>query len=228
MASSNNPIKTNFVVLSGPRTGSSAIRLWLNSHSQIRCHDEVLHKTLDTPDAIKYFAQASFPNIDYDETNLGYTDNQETQHLLHAYLTNLYLNPKHSSPWSHFDERRKTYSHNNTFYSERAVGFKLMYYLLDSRLLRQWLSNNTVKILHLTRDNILKQYLSYLTAKESNLYHSVSETTKTKVTVETSNLINVLDYLSKGTEKFHRQFDNENYLRINYENFCEQPQALWH
>lgn len=218
--------KTNFIILCGPRTGSSAIRLWLNSHAQIRCHDEVLHKNLDTPDGINHYTQVHFPNIDYAEAGLQYADNPQANQLLDAYLTSLYTNPKHSAPWGHFDDRRKLFNTNQTFHSEGAVGFKFMYYLLHSQFLKQWIKSDSVKILHLTRDNTVKQCLSYLVAKESSLYHSEHETSNTKLTINTTDFRNMLDYLADGTGDIHQQYSGKNYLRFTYESFCAQPEIL--
>lgn len=222
----SNKDKTNFIVLSGPRTGSSAFRLWLNNHELIRCHDEVLLKKIDTPDAIRHYMREHFHEVDFDEENISFANTPELNQLLNLYLKSLYTNPEHSGPWVHFDKRRVKYIKNKNFYHEQAVGFKCMYYLLDNPFITQWLRRGEVKILHLSRENKLKQYISYLVAKDTNLYHSEEEGITTKINVKTESLIDMLNRLEDGTEKIHNYFNGENYTRISYEDFLKNKKIL--
>lgn len=218
-------MKTPFVILAGPRSGSTAFRMWLNSHPLIRCHDEVLLKRSDSPDAIAAFYRDKAYSMSFEARALAFPDTPETSKLLGDFLASLYQDPAHPAPWKRLDNIQE--SQPNTGHStEKAVGFKFMYYLLDNPFLAQWLSINNVRIIHLIRENMLKQYFSYLAYRQRDIAHSEAEVDAVRLTVDTGSLLQTLSMLSKQRDQIRRRFNGTNCIEVSYESFCRQPETL--
>ena len=127
-----------FIVLCGPRTGSTLLTTALDSHPDIVCFNEVFNFTL--------------PNIDYAVT--GY-DGWDTDALAlrkddHAAFMERYLFGDHPP-------------------SVRAVGFKFMYdhFWEFPGLIETLQAVSALRIIHLTRRNGLRAFLSYRLASAS-------------------------------------------------------------
>ena len=218
-------MKTHFVILSGPRSGSTAFRLWLNSHPLIRCHDEVLLTQEEAVDAITPFFRARGYTFPYDNQSLALPNNPDIGRLLTDFIDSLYSNPQHPAPWGRLDLkliRRPIDGYD----AEQAVGFKFMYYLLDNQLLGKWLDSGRVRIVHLVRDNLLKQYLSYMASKQRNLAHSESAVNSIRLTVDTGTLLQALTFLANGRQKIINRFNVAHCLQVSYEAFCNTPDDL--
>jgi len=217
--------KTRFVVLAGPRTGSTAFVLWLNSHARIRCHGEVLLKRVISLDAITHFVEKSQQGYRFDREELAYPNDAGTRRLLHDFLTSLFTNPGHCAPWRSL-VGRPDFHPIREFAMEQAVGFKLPYYLLDNRYLGNWLAGDTVNIIHLVRKNVLKQYVSYLAAKQRGLHHSESGVEPVKVMLDTQGLLQMLGRLREQQTSWEKHFAGSGYTKVTYEDFCGRTNEL--
>lgn len=218
-------MKTRFVILAGPRTGSTAVRLWLNSHPAIRCHDEVLLKASMVPDAIRQFVTAGDYPCEYNGKTLEFPNDPCTSRLLRDFLEHLYSHPDHAAPWTSW-QTRKAPRINDKFEREQAVGFKFMYYLLENRYLSEWIDGGAVRIIHLVRENVLKQFVSYLAAKQRNVHHSDTPVEAIRVHVDTGAIAQTLGELEQRRLLLELRFRGTNCLRITYEQFCEAPTKL--
>ena len=237
--------KTRFVILSLQRSGSTALSFYLNSHPQIRCHSEVLLKSAGSADAISHFfdhvytGQATAGNTvkgqatvdknvlleSYDRDALGHPDNAFTTGLLSAFLSSLYYNPGHPLPWTTLDNAG-TLHRNETFDSEKAVGFKLMYYELSNASLNQWLMSEPIKIIHMVRENVLRILLSHWVAKKRNVWHTESRLDPVSIHVDPGEIIPMLDELVKMQQHMDEKFPAPKALRVTYEEFCRSPENL--
>lgn len=218
-------MKTHFVILAGPRSGSTAFRLWINSHPLIRCHDEVLLRRLESADAISTFYYDKGYSFPFDSQALAFPNSTETSRLLTDFINSLYSNPQHPAPWGNLDAIPERSIIRN-YDMEQAIGFKFMYYLLDNQLLGNWLSSGNVRIVHLVRDNLLKQYLSYLAFKKRGLAHSEAMVGTIRLTVDTGTLLQTLSFLSNKRQQILQRFKGDHCLQVSYESFCDEPEVL--
>ena len=130
--------KTKFIITCAPRTGSTMLRMMLNSHPEIVCHGEAI--TLKRP-----------PNLgkkyqDY----IGKTSQELAQIRAENPVNFLY-----------------SYIWNKEYYkaNSKAVGLKLKYRQLQEEfkeVFQAILEDKEIRIIHLTRRNLLKRYLSNL------------------------------------------------------------------
>jgi hypothetical protein len=222
-------LKTRFIILTTPRSGSTAFRLWLNSHRFIRCHDEVLLKRLDALDSIHHFVQSTRryedKNSSYERNVLGYPNDRFSTMLLHDFLDELFNNRETCGPWD-TPGNMQDYHPIVNFDEEKAVGIKLMSYSLDNHFLNYWIKSNSVRIIHLVRGNILKQYVSSVAAQKRRLWFSdrIHEPVRVSIDPDTAK-----DFLQK-MEALHTgipgRFPDNPYTRISYEAFCGRPDKL--
>ena len=216
-------MKTRFVILSSPRSGSSLFRLWLNSHRYIRCHGEVLLKASEGLDAIhEYFMRNSLQasaGCTYSKSSLDYPDDDFHNKLLEDYLEDLYTNRDRCGPWT-TQENMTQFLRINDFDAEMAVGFKFMAYLLDNRFLKKWLATGTIHIIHLVRENSLKQLVSSVVASKRKVWHSSTEMDVVKVTLNPRMVLTFLQRMAAMNSTIERVFASCPYLKVGYEEFC--------
>lgn len=116
-----------FVIITAGRTGSTRLRLLLDSHPEVRCHGEVFGTNLSSiaaPDTPEWGAAAA---------------------------------ARESAP--------ATFLHERVFAPSavQAVGFKVLYHHLTERwptVLQSLAADPTIRIIHLTRRDGLKRFLS--------------------------------------------------------------------
>jgi hypothetical protein len=105
----------------------------------------------------------------------------------------------------------------------KAVGFKLM--LNQSNpLLKRYFDERAVKIIVLTRENILKTLLSRETAKRRNVFHLKGDQRQfEKITLDCGDLVARLDKIGKENEQL-RGFTDGEALQVTYEQVLENGQ----
>ena len=176
-------------------------------------------------DAITTFYHDRGCSFPFDSQTLPFRNNPETSRLLVDFVNSLYFNPQHPAPWRHLDaipERSIIESYD----SEQAIGFKFMYYLIENQPLGGWLSSGNVRIVHLVRDNLLKQYPSYLAFKKRGLAHSEAMVGKICLAVDTGTLLQTLTFLSDKRQQILQRFKGGHCLQVSYESFCDEPEVL--
>src|SRR5690606_1926752 len=227
-----NTSKKKFVLLSNQRSGSTAFRLLLNSHNQIRCHDEVLLKESGAKDAIGYFVEQNnltqqyqkkdyhgdskwrkkwlYPRVKWNNS-LVHANNKFTTQLIKNFLESLFNNPDHSAPWESV-KSWNNFHQNGKLDSEKAIGFKLMYYELDNQFIRNWLKENNVSIIHLVRRNKLERILSTNLAKARQSWHSENKSEQIRIHLDTRFLLSQLADEVDETDAWSAYFDSYNTL----------------
>lgn len=221
--------KAKFIVLSTPRSGSTVFRLWLNSHKNIRCHDEVLLKRLVALDSIHHFVkQNKYDEVNgstYNRNTPDYPNDKVTTLLLREFFEDLFNNKDHCAPWNTPGNMQDHHS-ITSFNEEKAIGFKLMYYSLDNYFLNQWLTSGSVRIIHLVRENILKQYISSIVAKKRKIWFSDKKHDPIKVTVDPDTVRIFISRLEKMHSAIKNRFAGNPYMQVSYESFCMNPHTL--
>ena len=96
---------TQAVLLTTQRSGSTFIRLWLNSHPNVRCHSEVFHRLYYAADGFKHYCESrKFRRWAYHF--LGPKKKSTNRYnialniLVKQFLNELYYNPNFSAPWT--------------------------------------------------------------------------------------------------------------------------------
>ena len=221
--------RVKFVVLASPRSGSTVFRLWLNSHRNIRCHDEVLAKKLDAQDSIHhYFKHVRGKDANqgaYDRDVLGHPNDAYTVNLLRGFLDDLFNNRDRCDAWTtpaNIDD----FHPMTNFDGMTAVGFKLMTYSLDNHFLNQWLSGERIRIIHLVRENSLKQLISSQVAKKRKVWFSDKQHEPTTINLDVAALTPFLARIEQMNAGIQNRFSGQEYTRVTYEEFCSAPGEL--
>jgi LPS sulfotransferase NodH len=169
---------TPFIILCEPRTGSTLLHTYLNSHPRIWSYGEVLrerqgkHKSLRLEELV-FKSHASFI---------------------------------------------------------KAVGLKLFYfYAVDpayASIFREIIKRKDIKIIHLTREDRLSQFVSLKLAESSSTWSSTRKKEGQKKII-----VNVKGYLAfaknskKQEQSFDRLFHQHELLKLSYEELNQNPQT---
>jgi len=216
-----------FVIVTGGRTGSTALCEWLNSNEKVRCHMEVfIRKHYYDPDGFWYYCNKSKNHKWVYKVLLNprvgrYPMNFFSHVYVENYLNELLNNPNFSAPYTKVEERKK-YIPNDHFHQENLVGFKVTYGSLNGNSgLRKWIHKNPCKIIHLTRSNILKMIASWRLANKTKVHHSLHRNRNCKVIINTDTIISEMErHLNNITKARNRLLNGNNpVLEIDYESF---------
>jgi LPS sulfotransferase NodH len=204
-----------FIILTTQRSGSTFFRLYLNSHENIRCHDEVFLRS--------YGAKDGWNNFIKDKNNLN-NDKTELK-IVYDYLESLFYNKNHSAPWTDIDSWNDYLPQAKE--NVQAVGFKFMYdQFQEHPYIEEWLKKEQIKIIHFYRKNKLKMELSRLSAQKSGIYHSQKTIARQKHQVDTTKIVNNINKYNQIEEDFKLRYQDNDYLEIDYETFLEDPETI--
>lgn len=201
------PDKVRFCIVGTQRTGTTFLRTSLDSHPSILCAGEL-------------FLGRAWP--------IGILQNQEKlfkggywQHARHGFFNTFE---------SLLQRKRSIYRFLDGFYDQdgfNAVGFKLMLSQLNSHIsLTTYLRQRSIKILHLTRNNVLATLISRARARHTGTYHlSKIETdhanVRSLVYLDEVSLLHRLRQVKDENRALRALFSNSPlYLNISYEDFC--------
>lgn len=189
-----------FVIITLPRSGSTVLVKTLDNHPQIFCAGELFyfHGKI-------YHTECQFPfwKIKILGNKINYLINFPNVVLrLRRFMNNFY---------------------NNQETGYNAVGFKMMYqHILYMPGIMRYLEKNQVKIILLTRKNILRNVLSDMKARESGVYHNETgsdQHASKKLHVD----LRLLSAKMKETEKWANKLESiaagKNCLKIDYADF---------
>jgi LPS sulfotransferase NodH len=219
---------TKFVLLTTQRSGSTFIRLWLNSHPSVRCYGEIFLRTYPAVDGFKHYCEANiFRRILYHTLCEPYftrsSYNFVSKKLIRKFLNELYYNPCFTAPWTDISTW-ENYQSRQKSNIERAIGFQLMYsQLRDYEYLKKWIISNNISVVHLIRKNLLKLYLSRLVAQKSGIYHSFEKSGNVrpfqKVFVDSKNILPRMNNILKEREEIRNIFSGNASVEFSYEDF---------
>jgi LPS sulfotransferase NodH len=142
-------MSTEFVVLGAPRTGSTLLVRTLNSLEGVRCHGELLG-----PDKVRGYEDG------FDLVNASQSERKEREQRL--------LQERQSDPLAFI---QKALAGSNT-----ATGLKIIYtqFLTPGwrDVVEYLLTTAEIKFIHLTRQNLLRRYVSEQIAHAGGPIHS--------------------------------------------------------
>ncbi|MHA1381530.1 MAG: sulfotransferase domain-containing protein [Candidatus Helarchaeota archaeon] len=223
-----------FVILSTQRSGTSFLRLYLNSHPQIRCHGEIFLR--------KYGAKDGFP--EYCKTSFGRRllySLRINELLLDGFFNEFFYNSSFSGPWTSMYNWHE-YQPRTKLQQEKAVGFKLMYNQIEPDslrykklpipvkliyrrintipILKNYLILNNFNIMHLIRKNPIRIEVSKLISRKTGVHHVVAkQNIVVKVFVDPTTIVSKCQNILDEQDKYRKYFAKNPYLEISYEEF---------
>jgi len=187
-----------FIVFTNPRSGSSLMVGTLRKHPQIVGFGELFHGP--SPG----FGVEGYENCRDKFTILR---NKYPVELLERYVFSSYRD------------------------DIRAVGFKLFPHHIDNdrfECLWQWLEGKReIKIIYLTRQNLLARYTSYLIARKDERFSIASESQRTRITI-TINPEECLVEFRKNmyfNEKIRKCLKHHEVIELTYEELAGDPHS---
>jgi len=213
-----------FVVLTSGRTGSTFVRLWLDSHPSIRSHGEVflraygamdgfMHYCRSSPARRIVFAVAGHRRLSRRSWNLP------LRTLTRGFLRRLLYDPEHSAPWTDM-ETWNDYQPRSHDAPEETVGFKLGYsHLRDFSYIGTWLERESVGIVHLVREDPLAQLVSRRTAMARGVFHSTGRVDRVTVELDPDQVLSTLRRMTVARASMSHRFSGPRFLEISYEGF---------
>lgn len=217
---------TKFVLLTTQRSGSTFIRICLNSHPNVRCHSEIFFRNYPAADGFKSHCEANrcLRLIYYTLANRRFSRlsyNFVLKWIIERYLHQLYCNPTFSAPWTDMTtDAWIAYQPRYSTALENSVGFQLMYGQLSYyRALQAWITNRNLNIIHLIRQNALKKLLSGIVAKKTGQFHFARNGSKQKVFLNPKTIVTQLDKIVSLRKEMKKKFPGNPYLEITYERF---------
>lgn len=199
-----------FVIIGSQRTGSTLLRMKLNSLLSIRCHGEVFLGKYNAADGFKNFLYNSkffrfYFTILTNKLGKYLVPKFVLSNILFDFLDYLFNDVRCSDAFQDFADSHKFLTNVN-FNSQEAVGFKLMYdQLKNFPSIENYLKKNEVKIIHLVRRNKLDQYVSKLKMRKTKVAHSID--LKSKDVIKVDVLLNSFDKFLKKEQKDENSID---------------------
>lgn len=218
---------TKVILLTTWRSGSTFIRVWLNSHKTNRIHSEIFLRHYKASDGFKAHCEAEgirrclssiFGNSRLTKSKYNFVMNN----IVAGFLDELFYSPTFSGAWSDMDKDGawKQYQPRENIEQEKVIGFQLMYSQLNEyRFLQHWIETQNVSIIHLIRENALKLLLSRIKALETTNWQFASNKVKQKTFLDPRTVLEELDKIVKEREKMKKRFPKNKYLEISYEQF---------
>ena len=221
---------TKLILLTTQRSGSTYVRLWLNSHPYVRCHSEIFYREYPAADGFKAYCEANrvrhaLYRIFGKRKRSRSPRNLPIKWLIGRFLHELYHNPNFSAPWTDMStEAWIEYQPRKDGSSEKVVGFQLMYdQLANYRPLQEWATRPEVFILHLIRENALKLLISRMVAKKTGEYQFARRKgPRPKVYLDPAKTMFDLSRIMDLRERMRKKFSGNPYLEITYERFFSE------
>jgi LPS sulfotransferase NodH len=214
------------VLLTTQRSGSTFVRLWLDSHPHVRCHSEIFFREYPAADGFKAYCEASIIRNALYRTvgNRKYSRssrNLPVRWLIERFLYALYHDPSFSAPWTDMTTNAwQEYKPRSDANPEKVVGFQLMYdQLRDYDALQGWLARHEVTIIHLVRENALKLLVSRTVAKQTGQFHFARTAQRPQIPLDPQKTLVELQKIVAKRESMRQQFKGHPYLEITYEKF---------
>lgn len=216
-------VKTRFIILASPRSGSNLLHHLLASHDNVKIFSELfnlfaitrpeLDKILINPkEYLENIYKKKYPK---EKKAIGFKIfyNQATAEQMDAEFFNQYYIRDVSL------EMKRKISSLQEYLEEHHV--KEVAKAKISEVWSYLLENRDIRIIHLTRGNKLKQYLSLVKAWQSDEWKSVSG--KNSLNIEEFNLNpddcrRFFEKASSQEEKFNQLFNEHPKLDLVYEN----------
>jgi LPS sulfotransferase NodH len=220
------------IILADQRTGSTLLRRWLNNHPQIRSHGEVFLVKDASPDGVFFFSHGNrLKSLQYDLLANRFLSripgNVIVNRLVKQFLHSLYCDPAHSDAMKAGNEKGR-YQQQINRDQIRAILFKLMYSQLRRfPYLRKWMLREGISVIHLTRHNTLKKFISQRRSEVMKVAHSDVAIRPIRVTLNPRTLVFELSRLEARQKKVEFFLRHIHHLDVIYEDFVENTFGQW-
>ena len=213
-----------FVILSSQRSGSTFVRIWLNRHSGIHCYGEVFLGHYKSADGFRaYCEQNIWPSwlFRLGRARLTKALHIETipRYLVEEYLNVLYYGYNFPAPWTDIADRVNTSQPRD---QKPVVGFKVMYNTLAQyRPLDRWLMEQCPRVIHLTRNNLLRKYTSMVRMSVTRVAHSKDQqSARQKVYIDVDKFLEFAKAQTGLVREYRGRLRGRMpYLELSYEEF---------
>jgi|GEM_PF-3057748 len=224
-----------FIILTTQRSGSTFLRLWLDSHPEIRAHSEVFLRRNDCDDDFcAYLARSPFGRFYLRKAQgrkpfSGWAE----RFLVERFLNELCSDRPPAMPTRPVDADGATrwIAQEASHVAHSAIGFNLMHnQYIAFPPLQGWLWKNQVSVIHLVRRNLLDPIVSRELATITKQYHStVIPNCHDQVTVYLKPEATRTEIAN--TICAHRQFsdvfrNSHPYMPVNYEELTGQQGSM--
>lgn len=192
-----NNFQTKFIITCAPRTGSTMLRMILNSHPEIACYGEVITLKGEPNLGKKY------------QDSIGKTSQELAQIRAENPVNFLY-----------------NYIWNQEYYqaNSKAIGLKLKYRQLQEQfkdVFQAILDDKEIKIIHLTRRNLLKRYISNRLAASGKtstvIFNSEESKLQPKITLDIDKCIEDILSVQQTEAQFRKCFKQHQVFEVTYE-----------
>ncbi len=192
---------TKFIIAGLQRTGTTLIRDTLGKHADVHTFGEVFlfskGKIIKRKDGLKV------PN-----NYRKYIEASPKRRLNHILRKNNsvknYLHELYSKP------------------GYQALGFKLMLSQLKQfPMLKDILTEEDIRVIHVTRENVLNTFLSRKLVRARKMHHTTKKVPLVKVKLNTRTLISRLDKIQQDNQEWKDILVNNQYIHTTYESFTQ-------
>lgn len=192
---------TKFILLASRRSGTSFVIDCLNSHPQIHCVKRAfgLEKKIKNPTADEHSGGFYLYRMKSLSNRIGYYFSRDA--LIDGFIN------------------ADIYAENK---AKGSIGFRLIYEMSQKYPgVSRWATRNKVKVIHLVRENILKTYVSHVSAKAHKMRHpKAGDKIKTaKVHLDPEKTVEELNRRLELIERQRSMFRDCATLEITYEDF---------
>lgn len=197
----NNIHKTTdrFLLLCASRTGSTMLRLMLNSHTDITCYGEI------------------------------YGPNQIRERFLKNDIFLCYIGPQRTGTLLVLIRNKFPIFFNNRYvvdWNAKASGFKMLYGHYNNprftKLTDRFADDKELKIIHLLRKNHLKRNISQAFKRLELYARNHGLPTVSKIQVDPKHCIEDIEKTKNEEAKFREIFSHHEYLEIFYEDIINR------
>ena len=213
-----------FVILSSQRSGSTFVRIWLNQHSKIHSYGEVFIGHYELADGFRAYCWQNGRSkwlfkIGHSRVIKGLRMSVIPKYLVQKYLNELYLGKTHPAPWTDITDRVSAVQPRQ---EKPVIGFKVMYdTLAQYGSLDGWLMEEKPRVIHLTRNNLLRRYCSIVRKSVTRIAHTEDKlNAKKKVYIDTETFVEFAKtQMGLVKEYRNRLMGQMPYLELSYEDF---------
>ena len=190
---------TKFLLLAARRSGTTLLIDCLNQHPEIQCMKRAfgLERKISDPTPDKHSGAFYLYRTRSLFNRTRYV--MRRNRLIYDFLSEEVLNPQQNIS---------------------AIGFRLTYDMLSKYpQMIEWSKENDIQVIHLVRHNILKTYISTVSAPIHKMHHPREGDiiNATKIRIDPKDLLDILSRRTLEIEKRRQQFSDCTYHELGYE-----------
>lgn len=219
-----------FIILSGQRSGSTFVRIWLNQHSKIHSYGEVFLGHYESMDGFRAYCYRNTVSkwlfkIGRSRLATAMRLGVMPRRFVENYLDVLFHDAGHPAPWTDISDRVNVCSPRE---GKPLIGFKVMYNTIAQYpSLDDWLDKRRPMVIHLTRNNLLRKYASMVRMDVTRIAHSKDALqAKMKVTIDVDKFIEFANKQTSIVKEYRDRLAGKvPYMELSYEEYFADMEA---